>query len=234
MCRFFCSSVPASALARRFHLRLDLPLPNFPPSWRIATTDPAPVIRRHPQSGERRLDVLRFGLVPHWMKEAARPSPVVNARAETIATSPMFGDAYRRRRCLVPVDAWYEWKAMPDGTKQAHAFARRDGEPMAFAGIWESLRRPDGEILRTFAVVTTKPNAEAEAVHNRMPVALKEAQWPLWLGEESAAADPASLLGTPPDGTLRVWRILSPLGKTRPNGPELLQPLSDSGPDKDG
>jgi putative SOS response-associated peptidase YedK len=228
MCRLYTSHTSAKTLARQFGLAMDLPLPNFPPSWRIATTDPAPVIRRHPKSGERRMDVLRFGLVPHWTKETARGAPVVNVRAETIATSKMFRDAYRQRRCLVPVDEWYEWQALPDGTKQAYAFTRQDGQRMAFAGVWESVRWSNDEILRTFAIVTTKPNAEAAALHDRMPVALTEPEWPLWLGEDDGECDPASLLGTSLDGTLRIWPIRSPLGKTRPNGPELLEPLLDS------
>ncbi len=99
---------------------------------------------------------------------------------------------------------------------------------MAFAGVWESVRWPNDEILRTFAIVTTKPNAEAAAVHDRMPVALPEPEWSLWLGEDHGDGDPARLLRTPPDGTLRIWPIRSPLGKTRPNGPELLEPLPDT------
>lgn len=135
----------------------------------------------------------------------------------------MFRAAYRERRCLVPVDGWYEWQKRPDGRKQAHAFARHDGLPMAFAGLWESVRWPDGEILRSFAIITTEPSAEAAKIHDRMPLALREAEWPLWLGESDG--DPATLLRPAPDGSLRIWPITSPLGKGRPNGPELLDPI---------
>jgi putative SOS response-associated peptidase YedK len=223
MCRLYHIDKSPRELARQFGLRLDLPLPNFAPSWRVATTDPAPVIRRHPQTGERRLDVLHWGLVPHWVKEPTRALRPVNARSDTVATAAMFRGAYRERRCLVPVTGWYEWRKRPDGGKQAYAFARQHEEPMAFAGLWESVRWPDGEVLRTFAVLTTGPNAEAAAIHERMPLALNEADWPLWLGESDA--DPATLLHPPPDGTFRIWPILSPLGKGRPNGPELLNPI---------
>lgn len=227
MCRLYHIDKSPRELARQFGLRLDLPLPNFPPSWRIATTDPAPVIRRHPETGERRLDVLHWGLVPHWAKEPARALRPVNARSDTVATAGMFRGAYRQRRCLIPVTGWYEWQKRPDRRKQAHAFARQDGQPMAFAGLWESVRWPDGEVLRSFAILTTEPSAEAAAIHERMPLALTEGDWPLWLGE--IEGDPATLLHPPPDGTLRIWPILSPLGKGRPNGPELLTPMSAAG-----
>ena len=103
MCRLYHLGRSPRELARQFRLTLDVPLPNFAPSWRIATTDPAPVLRRHPQTGERRLDVLRWGLVPHWTKEPARALRPVNARSDTVTTSAMFRGAYRERRCLVPV-----------------------------------------------------------------------------------------------------------------------------------
>lgn len=160
MCRPYHVDRNARELARQFRLRMDVPLPNFEPSWRVATTDPAPVVRRHPESGERRLDVLRWGLVPHWTKEPARALRPVNARSDTVSTSSMFRAAYRERRCLVPTNGWYEWQKQPDGRKQAHAFARLDEQPMAFAGIWESVRWPDGEVLRTFTIVTTEPSPE--------------------------------------------------------------------------
>lgn len=229
MCRLYYIDRNAHELARQFRLGLDTPMPNFVPSWRVATTDPAPVVRRHPETGERRLDVLRWGLVPYWTKEPARarqtgaPRPV-NARADTVATSRMFRDAYQRRRCLVPTSGWYEWQKQPDGRKQAHAFTRHDDQPMAFAGLWEGVRWPDGEVLRTFAILTTEPNAEAAPIHDRMPLALTEADWPLWLGE--VEGDPASLLHPPPDGTMRIWPILSPLLKNRPNGPDLIAPMA--------
>jgi putative SOS response-associated peptidase YedK len=97
------------------------------PPWRIATTDPAPVLRLRPQTGERRLDVLRWGLVPHWIKEAARALRPVNARSAIVSTSAMFRGAYRERRCLVPVDGWYEWQKRPNGRKHAPILSNASG-----------------------------------------------------------------------------------------------------------
>ena len=229
MCRLYHLGRSPRELARQFRLTLDVPLPNFAPSWRIATTDPAPVLRRHPQTGERRLDVLRWGLVPHWTKEPARALRPVNARSDTVARSAMFRGAYRDRCCLVPVDGWYEWQKQPDGRKQAHAFAAQDGQPLAFAGLWESVRWPDGEMLRTFAIVTTEPSTEAAVIHDRMPLALREADWPLWLGENDG--NPATLLRPAPDGarcgsgrSSRRWARAGPTGPScwSPHQPRAL------------
>jgi putative SOS response-associated peptidase YedK len=120
------------------------------------------------------------------------------------------------------LNEWYEWTPTSQG-KQAHALTRQDGQPAAFAGLWEGVRWPNGEILRTFAILTTEPNAEARQVHNRMPLVLTGADWPLWLGETEG--DPATLLHPAPDNTCRIWPIRSPLGKGRPNARELLDPL---------
>jgi len=112
-------------------------------------------------------------------ENARRP---INARAETVATSGMFWGALASRRRLVPADAFYEWKAMADG-KQPYAIARTDGAPLAFAGLWEGWRSPDGETLRTFDIITTSANADMAGLHDRMPVVLEAAAWPVWLGE---------------------------------------------------
>jgi putative SOS response-associated peptidase YedK len=106
MCGRFASFLPAEAIARIF--RTVSPLPNIPPNWNVAPTQDALVVRRHPRSGERHLDLLRWGLLPYWTKEPAKARRPINARAETLATSAMFREAFARRRCLVPADAFYE------------------------------------------------------------------------------------------------------------------------------
>ena len=183
----------------------------------------APVVRRHPESGERHLDALTWGFVPAFtksLKEARRP---INARAETVATSGMFRTAFAKRRCIVPAAAFYEWQAGAAG-KTPHAIARADGEPLAFAGIWEGWRAPDGEILRTFAILTTTANAQMSVLHDRMPVILEAADWAGWLGE--VAADPASLARPSAEGTLRIWPVDKRVGNVRNDGPELLEAVA--------
>ena len=161
------------------------PLPNFAPSGNIAPTQLAPVVRRHPETGARHLDLLRWGLVPHWTKSLAGARRPFNARCETASTMPMFREAMARRRCLVPMDAFYEWQATPAG-KIPHTIARADGEMLVAAGLWEGWRDPDGEVLRSFTILTTAACPALQALHDRMPVVLEPADWPGWLGEVEA------------------------------------------------
>jgi putative SOS response-associated peptidase YedK len=221
MCGRYASFLPPELIARLFGTTN--PLPNLKPTWNMAPTMQAPVVRRHPESGERHLDALTWGFVPAFtkvLKEARRP---VNARAETVATSGMFRNAFAKRRCLVPAAAFYEWQAGPDG-KTPYAIARTDGDPMAFAGIWEGWRSPEGDILRSFAIVTTTANAQMAALHERMPVILEQADWPGWLGE--AEIDFSTMLRPSADGVLRIWPVGKRVGNVRNDGPELLAPAA--------
>ncbi len=197
---------------------------NQPPSWNVAPAQAAMVVRREPASGERHLDLLRWGLVPHFTKDLKTARKPINARSETAAGSGMFRGALAARRCLVPADSFYEWRAMPDG-KQPYAIARHDGAPLAFAGLWEGWRSPDGETLRSFAILTTSANATMAVLHQRMPVILEAADWPLWLDE--AEGDPTTLLRPAADDALRLWAVSRAVNNMRNNGPELLDPVDD-------
>jgi putative SOS response-associated peptidase YedK len=219
MCGRYASHLPAAAIARLF--RTTGPLPNLAPSWNVAPTQSAPVVRRHPETGERRLDLLTWGFMPHWTKDANAARRPINARAETVAAAPMWRDAFARRRCLVPADAFYEWQAGPSG-KQPYAIARQNGEPMAFAGLWDGWRSPEGEVMRSFAIIVTAANATLAPIHDRMPVILEPADWPVWFGE--AEGDPAALLLPAAEGVVRVWTVGRAVNSPRNNGPELLEP----------
>lgn len=245
MCGRYVASTPPQELARIFGTINAVP--NLEPTWNMAPTRMGPVVRRHPQTGTRHLDALRWGLIPHWAKDPKAIRQPINARSETAATSPMFRDALRARRCLVPADAFYEWAAEDEGegtgsrpAKQPWAIARADGKPMAFAGLWEGWRAPDGEAIRTYTLLTTEANAQLRPLHERMTVVLEEADWPLWLGE-TEDADGAARDGTtedPSDGTpawarllrpsaaeFRVWRVGPAVNSVRNDGEALLQPL---------
>ncbi len=216
MCGRYASSQPPDEM-RRLVSAVNA-LINFAPSWNIAPTQPAPVVRLHPTTGERHLDLLNWGLVPHWtsdLKTARRP---INARSETAATTPMFRDALARRRCLVIADAFYEWQ-VGSVPKIPHAIARSDGTPMIFAGLWEGWKNPDGTILRTFTILTTAANDQLRHLHERMPVILEPQDSSAWLGESSG--DPAALL-RPSTAALRIWRVSPAVNNVRNNGPELL------------
>ena len=132
---------------------------NVPPRYNAAPSQDLWVIRQHPKTGERSLDLLRWGLIPYWITEKPKPPPI-NARAETVATLPMFRDAYARRRCIMPVDGFFEWKAiLGSKAKQPFAIGMKDGSPFGLAGVWENWKDPaTGEWIRTFAVITTNAN----------------------------------------------------------------------------
>jgi putative SOS response-associated peptidase YedK len=217
MCGRFASQRPPDLLARTLAVLGDIP--NTPPSWNVAPTHAAMVVRRHPETGDRRMDALRWGLVPHFTKDLKACKRPINARSETAATSAMFSGALAARRCLVPADAFYEWRATPAG-KQPYAVARSDGAPLAFAALWESWRDPDGEVLRTFAIVTTAANDDVAALHHRMPVILEPGDWPVWLGEQSG--DHAQLLRPAAPGVVRLWPVSNAVNSVRNNRPDLL------------
>ena len=200
-------------------------VPNVAPTWNMAPTRLAPVVRRHPDSGERHLDLLRWGLLPHWAKDPAKLRQPINARSETAATAPMFRDAFVRRRCIVPADAFYEWRTI-NGEKLPHAVARADGAMLAMAGLWEGWRGPGGEVVRSFVILTTEAAPELRFLHERMPVVLEPAGWPLWLGETEG--DFAALL-RPSAAPLRVWPVSGRVNNVRNDDPSLLAPLG-SGP----
>jgi putative SOS response-associated peptidase YedK len=216
MCGRYASFIPADRLHRMF--RTVNPTPNLKPTWNMAPTREAPVVRLHPETKQRHLDLLRWGLVPHWVKDLKATRQPINARAETLATTPMFRDAFTRRRCLVPADAFYEWQVTEAG-KHPWAIAREDGDPMVFAGLWEGWRGPDATVLRSFTIVTTTANTTLRSLHERMPVILEAADWPLWLGE--AEGEAASLL-RPSDAALRTWRVGTAVNNVRNDAPELL------------
>lgn len=217
MCGRYASFLPAEALRALF--QTVNATPNLEPTWNMAPTRDAPVVRLHPEMRARHLDLLRWGLVPHWAKDPKSVRQPINARAETVATAPMFRDALARRRCLVPADVFYEWQAT-DGAKQPYAIARADGQPMVFAGLWEGWRGADGTVLRSFAIVTTSANSVLRPIHERMPVILEPPDWPTWLGETEGDA-PALLR---PSGTdLRVWRIGTAVNNVRNDSEALLQ-----------
>ena len=202
------------------YFEVDTPLPNdAAPSWNVAPTQQAPVLRRNPQSGARHLDVLRWGLVPRWARDASGAARLMNARADGIDTKPSFREAFLRRRCLVPADGFYEWR-QEDGRKQPYAVALRSGQPMALAGLWEGWQQPDGAWLKTFSIVTTEANEKQALVHHRMPVILAREDWPLWLGE--AEGDPRPLLRPSPAEELACWPVGARVGKFTENDAGLI------------
>lgn len=198
------------------------PTPNHPPSWNMAPTQPGLVLRRNPQTGTRHLDVLRWGLVPRWAKDASGAARLINARSETLAEKPSFREAFQKRRCLVPMDGFYEWAA-DSNPKQPFAVALRGGAPMAVAGLWEGWKQPDGSWLRSYSVITCAAAGRQVLLHPRMPVILPPEDWSVWLGETPAKPETVQRLLRPAeDGLLAFWPVGPRIGRVAENDPALL------------
>ena len=184
------------------------------------------MVRFDAKAGERSLDVLRWGLVPYWAKDLKVGFANINAKAEGIENRPAFREAFQRRRCLVPVDNFYEWKKTPTG-KQPDAVALADRGLMALAGLWENWRSPAGEWVRTFAIITTTPNELCAELHNRMPVVLGPKTWPAWLGEEPADARQLKAMLAPyPSAGMTCWPVSTRVGNVKNNDPSLIEPIA--------
>lgn len=187
----------------------------------MAPTKSAPIVARDHETGERRIEVAKWGLVPFFTKDLAKARKPINARCETVARTPMFKEGFARRRCLIPVAAYYEWRHDPTG-KTPFAIAQKGRELLAFGGVWEEWHSPDGETLRTFATMTTEANPELALIQDRMPVIIEEADWPVWLGE--AEGNPQALMHPLPFDRLRAWPVSRAVNSVKHDGPELLKP----------
>jgi putative SOS response-associated peptidase YedK len=213
-----------SELKVKFGIPPDYPPPNFAPSWNVAPTDQLPIVRRNPKTESRTLDLMRWGLIPYWAKDIKVGYSTFNARCEEVDTKPAYRDAFKRRRCLVPVEAFYEWKKLGPKEKQPYAFALKGGGIMAMAGLWENWKSPASEWVRSFTIITTAPNELCAEIHNRMPVIVPPEAWPAWLGEEAAGDDALKMLLAPyPADDMTMWQVSTRVGNVRNNDPSLIE-----------
>jgi putative SOS response-associated peptidase YedK len=197
-------------------------MPWFAPSYNVAPQSVQPVVRLSRDSGEREIALLRWGLVPFWAKDAAIGYSTINARAEEAAAKPAFREAVRRRRCLVPADAFYEWQRLGARTRQPYAIGLRTGEPYAMAGLWERWQPREGAPLETFTILTTDPNELLIPIHNRMPVILEPRDYPRWLDSGDPARPPVDLLRPFPAEKMLAWPVSARVGNVRNDDPRLL------------
>jgi len=207
MCGRFALKAPPAELITRFGLD---ECAAFKPRYNIPPGTDIPVIRQSPE-GKRVLHLLRWGLVPHWARDTSIGARLNNARGETVAAKPSFRDAFKRRRCLIPASGFYEWKT-EDRIKQPYYISLKSGEPMALAGLWESWKAPDGNILRTVCIVTTGANALMEPIHERMPVIVSAEHWQDWLAEPVEKVE--RLVTACPDANLQAWPVSRRVSKT--------------------
>jgi putative SOS response-associated peptidase YedK len=192
-------------------------------SWNVAPTDPVYVVSE--REGRRYLGSMRWGLVPHWAKDAK--SIHINARAETVATNNTFRDSFTQRRCLIPADGFYEWEP-PDKGRNPHWVYRADGHPMVFAGIWASRRDPDsGEWARTCSIVTTAANGVIVPIHDRMPVGLPRQAWDAWLDRDLNDPEAAlALLADDDPDAIMEHQVSRDVNSVKNNGSHLRDMVS--------
>jgi putative SOS response-associated peptidase YedK len=204
---------------------------NLAPSYNVAPQSFQPVVRLDPETGEKELTVMRWGLVPFWSKYGKASFSTINAKSETVASSPAFREAWKSRRCLVPADLFYEWQKVDEKTKQPFAIAAKDESMFAFAGLWETWKdKQTGQKLRTFTILTTDPNALMEPIHNRMPVILHEKDYERWLAAADPSHLPIDLLRPFPAEEMKCWKVGRAVGNTRNNDPSLIDPLRTDEP----
>jgi putative SOS response-associated peptidase YedK len=211
-------------------------VPKDPEAERGASDGGAPEPRTEPAEPIRILEQMRWGLVPSWAKDPKIGDRMINARAESVTEKAAFKTAFRKRRCIIPADGFYEWQRFSGTKKKQPMFVhRRDGEPIGFAGLWEVWREsPDAPWLLTCTIVTTRANSVMEPIHDRMPVMLPEAAWQTWLDVRvSDQAQLEELLVPPPDAEIEVWPVSTMVNSANNNGPELVdrvEPIEPEAP----
>jgi putative SOS response-associated peptidase YedK len=194
---------------------------NIRPRYNAAPSQELLVIRQNRKTGERTLDPIRWGLIPHWCSDPRGGRKSINAKAESVSRLPMFREAYALRRCIVPIDGFFEWKAIRVArAKQPFAIGMKDGSVFGLAGLWENWNNPKtGQWERTFAIITAPSNDLVGQIHNRMPVILKPDSYERWLGPEP---DPHDLLITHPAEPLVMWPISTRVNSPDNDDPSLL------------
>jgi putative SOS response-associated peptidase YedK len=225
MCGRFTLTDPDQKMAVQFNLP---EVPDLAPRYNIAPTQPVAAVRVASDSVVRELALLQWGLVPFWAKDPAVGERLINARVETVADKPAFRAAFRRRRCLVVADGFYEWQKV-DGRKQPYYIRLRSHQPFAFAGLWEHWEGPDGSVIESCTLLTTEPNDLMSPIHNRMPVILQPKDYELWLDPHTQ--DPERLqpaLLPYPSTAMIAYPVSRWVNSPDNDDPRCIEPLVDA------
>ncbi|MCW2273229.1 SOS response-associated peptidase [Rhodoblastus acidophilus] len=216
MCGRFAITSPPEAVRAFFRY---VEQPNFPPRYNIAPTQPIPLVISR---GENRHFMLaRWGFLPGFVKDVKKFPLLINARAETLVEKPSFRAALRRRRCLIPADAWYEWRANLSGPKTPFLLRRAGGGLLAFAGLWETFLDPSGGEIDTACIITTCANGATSALHDRMPVLLEPEDFDAWLNPDETVAPPLRLLRPAADDQIAFHAISPRINRASAEGADL-------------
>ncbi len=225
MCGRFTLNETPRKLTEYFDLSGDL---DFSPSWNIAPTALINSIVAD-ENENRHLKLMHWGLIPSWAKDKTIGNKLINARGETVSSKPSFRNAFKRSRCLIPASGFYEWK-IENGKKHPWYFSLKSGEPMAFAGLWETWSPKDGEEIESCCIITTQANSFMEPIHDRMPVILNPGQWALWLSQHEYLADKLlPLINTQETRSMCSWPVTRELNKSGfRNDVGLIEPLPNT------
>lgn len=233
MCGRYALTLPPQAVRAYFAY---LEQPNFPPRYNIAPTQPVAVVRAERAadgSTQRHFVLMRWGFLPSFVKDPKTYPLVFNIRSESLLQKASFRAAIKRRRCLFPADAFYEWRRLGQrkGENQPYLLKRRDGAALALAGLWESWAGPNGEEIDTAAIITTAANGATAAIHERLPAILEKRDFDLWLDVDEKRVDEAFLLLRPPGNDVLEFFAIGPaVNKADNDRPEIQEPLEDAAP----
>jgi putative SOS response-associated peptidase YedK len=228
MCGRYVSVSSPTILAERFGaetVRVEETEQNF----NVTPRADVPVVAVSKTTSERTLDLVRWGLIPSWAKDMSIGDKLINARSDTVASKPAYKRAFAKRRCIIPADGFYEWqKREGEKKKQPWFIRRRDGEPLAFAGLWEIWHDPevgdDAPRIKTCTIITTDANDLMKPIHHRMPVVLDESDWERWLDPEFGDIETLQKMLKPaPSEEFEAWEISTRVNAAANNGPELLE-----------
>jgi putative SOS response-associated peptidase YedK len=221
MCGRYALTTAPEAIRALFRY---LEQPEFPPRHNVAPTQPVAIVRM--VEGRREFALVRWGLIPAWVKDPRGFSLLINARGESALDKPAFRNAMKRRRCLFPADGFYEWKR--DGNRKQPYFVRlKSGQPMAFAGLWESWSGPNGEEMETAAIVTTTASRSIAHIHDRMPVIVAPDAFEFWLDPNVDGQTAAAVIQPAPDAVIECYPVSSAVNRTANDTPMLVEPLRD-------
>ncbi len=224
MCGRFTLTIDPSHLQEAFPWAV---IPDdLSPRYNIAPSQMVAVI---PNTGEKKVSMYKWGLIPSWSKDPAIGDRMINARAESLAEKPSFRNAFRRRRCLILADGFYEWKQTPGmKSKQPMYIRLKENRPFAFAGLWELWNSPDGSEIRSCTIITTQPNALLEPIHNRMPVILPPDAYQQWISpEDRQPAQLNELLVPYPAEQVIAFPISKMVNSPEYDAPEVIKPIGE-------
>lgn len=220
MCSRYALTSPPEAVRNAFGHVNEMA---YPPRYNIAPSQPVAIVRLD-FAGRREMALVRWGLIPSWIKDPGKVSTMINARAETAGQKPSFRGSLRHRRCLVPADAFYEWSG-PAGRKRPNMLRPAKGGPMALAGLWEHWLGADGSEIETMAILTVPANSSVRRVHDRMPAILEPGQFEAWLDVSSGRSTEAEAIIAVglADDFLEIVEVSKTLNDVRNDAPEVQE-----------